>query len=138
MIGDDQNFLSPSNRSDHATNLTLNLTSSTLATYYYVVLRPLFSDDPMLCSTCLEIRSLDIGNFTPLMNGSLASVILLGQSYYWNNDLRQHLNSLEQQSLPTGKLKKWNRTSQFSEMTSGPVLSSSLKMYPSDSVIDPV
>lgn len=170
-----------------AANLTLNLTSSTLpssgasffvatlthlAAYYYSVLRPLYSDDPMLCPTCLEIRAFTIGSFTPLimgtttavlgnlstvilnktlrlpefhirayrdwqyffqkhafkgmaqrhyfiyplMNGFLASMILLGQSYYWNNGLRQHLDSLEQQSLPGGKRNKWNRTSQFSAM----------------------
>ena len=174
-----------------ARNLALNLTLSTypssgasffvatlthLVTYYYSVLRPLYSDDPMLCPTCLEIRAFTIGSFTPvimgtttgvlanlssvllnrtlrlpefhiraypdwklffekhafkgmaarhffaypLMNGFLASVILLGQNYHWNNGLRERLDTLEQQSLAAGKSKRWNRRSSFSEITPGP------------------
>ncbi|CAF0832594.1 unnamed protein product [Rotaria sp. Silwood1] len=68
-----------------ARNLLLHLSSSTLpasatcflvvtlthlSSYYFLVLRPLFSNDPMLCTTCLEIRSFVLGSFLPITMGT--------------------------------------------------------------------
>jgi hypothetical protein len=163
-----------------ARNLSLHVTLSTLPTsgacffvvtvshlsaYYYFVLRPLFSNDPMLCSTCLEIRSFAIGSFIPttmgtsiailanlsaillnktirlpqfhiraypewkyffrkhafkgmsrryfvaypLITGFLASMMFLGQNYYWKNYLQQRLDTLENQSLPYKEPRKRNK-----------------------------
>jgi hypothetical protein len=163
-----------------ARNLSLHVTLSTLPTsgacffvvtvshlsaYYYLVLRPMFSNDPMVCSTCLEIRSFALGSFVPvtmgtsvavlanlsacllnktirlpqfkiqaypewihffrkhafkgmsrryfvaypILNGFLASMIFLGQNYYWRNDLQHRLDLLEQQSLPYKEPKKRNK-----------------------------
>jgi hypothetical protein len=73
-----------------AKNLSLNLGSNRLRTrgscflvvtafhlvgHYFGVLRPLYSNDPMLCSTCLEIRSFAIGAFTPITIGTTLSVL---------------------------------------------------------------
>ena len=162
-----------------ARNLSLHVTLSTLPTsgacffvvtlthlsaYYYLVLHPMFSNDPMLCSTCLEIRSFALGSFVPvtmgtsiavlanlstcllnktirlprfniqsypewrhffrkhafkgmsrryfvaypIINGFLASMIYLGQDYYWRNDLQHRLDLLEKQSLPSTEPKKRN------------------------------
>ncbi len=141
------------------------LTISHLSAYYYLVLRPMFSDDPMLCSTCLEIRSFTLGSAIPLamgtsvavlanlsaclmnktlrlprfniqaypewkyffrkhafkgmsrryfvayplLNGFLASMIFLGQHYYWRNDLRPRFDLLEKQILPAKEPRKRNR-----------------------------
>jgi hypothetical protein len=46
------------------------VTVSHLSAYYYLVLRSMFSDNPMLCSTCLEIRSFAIGSLIPLVMGT--------------------------------------------------------------------
>lgn len=137
---------------------------SHLSAYYYFVLRPLLSDDPMVCSTCLEIRSFTLASFIPvvmgtgiavtsnlsaclvnrtihlpqfkieaypewirflrqhafkgmsrrhyaaypLISGFLASMIFLGQNYYWKNNLRHRLDSLEQQ-LSQKQSQKRNR-----------------------------
>lgn len=73
-----------------ARNLSLHVTLSTLPTagasffivtlshlsaYYYLVLRPMFSNDPMLCTTCLEIRSFTLGTFAPLVIGTSGAVL---------------------------------------------------------------
>ncbi len=163
-----------------ARNLSLHVTLSTLPTagacffvvtmshlsaYYYLVLRPMFSNDPMLCPTCLEIRSFAMGSFIPtvmgtsiavlanlsacllnktihlpqfniqaypewkhffrkhafkgmsrryfvaypLINGFLASMIFLGQNYYWRKTLQQRLELLENQSLPYKEPQKRNK-----------------------------
>ncbi|UJR27837.1 hypothetical protein I4U23_009103 [Adineta vaga] len=138
------------------------VTVAHLATYYYGVLRPMFSDDPTLCPTCLEIRTFAIGSFIPvtlgtsmavfanlsscllnktirlpqfniraypewreffrrhafkgmahryfvaypLINGFLASMVFLGQNYYWRSYLRQHLYSIDDQTVPYKESKK--------------------------------
>ena len=73
-----------------ARNLSLHVTLSTLPTagasffivtlshlsaYYYLVLGPMFSNDPMLCPTCLEIRSFTLGSFLPLILGTSSAVL---------------------------------------------------------------
>lgn len=154
-----------------ARNLSLHVTLSTLPTsgacffvvtlshlssYYYLVLQPMFSNDPYLCPTCLEIRSFTIASFIPtimgtsiavlanlsacllnktirlpefrvqaypewkrffqkhafkgmskryfvaypLINGFLASMVFLGQNYYWKTNLQYRLEKLEKESLP--------------------------------------
>jgi len=141
------------------------VTISHLSAYYYLVLRRMFSNDPMLCSTCLEIRSFALGSFIPvtmgtsiavlanlsacllnktirlpqfniraypewkhffrkhafkgmsrryfvaypIINGFLASMIFLGQNYYWRNYLQQRLVLLENQSLPYKEPRKRNK-----------------------------
>ena len=163
-----------------ARNLSLHITLSTLPTsgtcflllavshlsaYYFLVLQPMFSDDPMLCSTCLEIRSLALASSIPvvmggsaavlanlsaclmnktlrlprfniqaypewkhffrrhafkgmtqryfvaypLLNGFLASMVFLGQYYYWKNDLRPRFQALEKQGLPVQEPRKRSR-----------------------------
>lgn len=150
------------------TNLSLNLTSSILTSsgscflvvtvthlmaYYYSVLRPLYSGDPFICPTCLEIRAFTLASVTPvlmgtpiavltnlssallnksirlppfdinayqqwheffrrhafkgmatkyffaypLFNGLWASIILYGQSYFWNHTLKHQLVYSEKQ-----------------------------------------
>ena len=141
------------------------VTISHLSAYYYLVLRRMYSDDPMLCSTCMEIRSFTLGSFIPLAMGTsiavlanlsaclinktlhlprfniqaypewkhffqrhafkgmsrryfvayplasgfLASMIFLGQNYYWRSNLRSRLELLEKQSLPPKEPRKRNR-----------------------------
>lgn len=136
-----------------------------LTTYCYLVLRPMMSDDPMLCSTCLEIRSFALSSFIPpvmgtsiallsnlstclihkiitlpkfnlrayqdwkllfqrhafkgmarryyvaypLVNGFLASMIFLGQNYYWNNHFRKRLQTIENESLSYEQSKSRNK-----------------------------
>jgi hypothetical protein len=73
-----------------ARNLSLHVTLSTLPTsgacflvvtishlsaYYYLVLQPMFSNDPMICQTCLEIRSFAIGTFMPITMGTSIAVL---------------------------------------------------------------
>ncbi|CAF0843615.1 unnamed protein product [Rotaria sordida] len=73
-----------------ARNLLLHLSSSTipasgtcflvvtvtyLSSYYFFVLRPMFSNDPMICTTCLEIRSFAMGSFIPLTMGTSLAVV---------------------------------------------------------------
>ncbi|CAF3133329.1 unnamed protein product [Rotaria socialis] len=162
-----------------ARNLLLHLSSSTLpasgacllvcsvthlTSYYYSVLRPMLSNDPMLCSTCLEIRAFALGSFIPLtfgtsiavlsnfstclinktirlpqfqiqaypewirffrkhafkgmsrghffafplINGFLASMIFMGQNYYWKNNLQYRLATLEKE-LSYSEPKKRNK-----------------------------
>jgi hypothetical protein len=86
-----------------ARNLSLTITLSTrptsaacflvvtvthLSTYYYLVLRPMFSKDPMICSTCLEIRSFAIGSFAPLIMGTNIAVLANLSSCLLNKTLR--------------------------------------------------
>ncbi|CAF4030747.1 unnamed protein product, partial [Rotaria sp. Silwood2] len=163
-----------------AQNLLLHLSASTfpasatcflvvalthLSSYYFLVLRPLFSNDPMLCTTCLEIRSFALASFIPitmgtslaltanlstcllnktirlpqfqiqaypewirffrkhafkgmsrrhffaypLINGFLASMIFLGQNYYWKNILQYRLGTLEKQLLSNKEQQKQNK-----------------------------
>lgn len=162
-----------------ARNLLLHLSASTLpasgacflvcslshlTSYYFLVLQPVFSNDPMLCPTCLEIRTFTIGTFVPLtmgtaisiaanlstcllnktirlpefqiraypqwmeffrkhafkgmsrrhflayplMNGFLASMIFLGQHYYWKNNLQYRLDTLDKE-LSLKEPKKRNK-----------------------------
>lgn len=73
-----------------ATNLSLSLTSNLFGTvggpwfittsthliaYYFGVLRQLCSDDPLLCPTCLEIRSFAIGSLVPVVVGTTAATL---------------------------------------------------------------
>lgn len=141
------------------------VTGAHLAAYYYGVLRPMFSDDPTLCPTCLEIRSFAIGTFIPmtvgtaialcanlsscllnktihlpqfnlralpewqyflrkhafkgmsrrhfvaypLINGFVASMVFLGQHYYWRSELRPRIEGFNDQSIPHGEPAKRNR-----------------------------
>lgn len=165
-----------------ARNLSLHVTLSTLPTsgacffivtishlsaYYFLVLRPMFSNDPLLCPTCLEIRSFAMSTFFPtvmgtsvavvanlsaclinkairlprfniqaypewkhffqkhafkgmsrryfvaypLLNGFLASMVFLGQNYYWKNNLQYRLETLEKQSLPYKEPRKRTKIS---------------------------
>lgn len=86
-----------------ARNLSLHVTLSTLPTsgacfvvvslshlaaYYYLVLRPMFSGDPMLCSTCLEIRSFALGSFIPVTMGSAVAVLSNLSACLMNKTLR--------------------------------------------------
>ncbi|CAF2078785.1 unnamed protein product [Rotaria magnacalcarata] len=162
-----------------ARNLLLHLSSSTLpasgacllacsatyvTSYYYFVLQPMFSNDPMLCPTCLEIRTFALGSFIPitfgtsiailsnfstclinktirlpqfqvqaypewirffrkhvfkgmsrghffaypLINGFLASMIFMGQHYYWKTNLQYRLATLEKE-LSYSEPKKRNK-----------------------------
>ena len=140
-------------------------TGSQLLAHYYLILRPMLSNDPMLCSTCLEIRSFAMGSFIPvtigtsiavlanlshcllhttihlpqfhikaypewihffrkhafkgmyrrhfllypLVNGFLASMIFLGQDYYWKNYLQHRLDLLEKQLVPYKEPRKRNK-----------------------------
>lgn len=141
------------------------VTLSHLSAYYYLVLRPMFSNDPMLCTTCLEIRSFTLGTFSPLVigtsgavlanlssclinktirlpefhiraysewkrfferhafkgmsrryfvaypliSGFVSSAVFLVQDYYWRNQLRQRLDLVETQTLPSKAAGKSNQ-----------------------------
>jgi len=136
-----------------------------LTSYCYLVLRPMMSDDPMLCSTCLEIRTFALASFVPpvmgttiallanlstclihkiitlpkfniqaypewkllfkrhafkgmarryygaypLINGFIASMVFLGQNYYWNNHFRKHLQSIEKETISYKEPKPRNK-----------------------------
>ncbi|CAF3878324.1 unnamed protein product, partial [Adineta steineri] len=167
-----------------ARNLSLNITASSrpatgacflvvtvahLSAYYYTVLQPMFSGDPRLCTTCLEIRSFALGTFLPitmgattavllnlsscllnktlhlpqfniraypewrqffrqhafkgmahrhffaypLINGFLASMVFLGQHYYWKNYLQQQLETLSEQSSSSSNKEPKKRVRPF-------------------------
>jgi len=80
----------------------LVVTVSHLSTYYYSVLRPMFSNDPMLCSTCLEIRSFTIGSFIPVLMGTSNTVLANLSACLLNKTL--HLPQFNIQAYPEWKL----------------------------------
>ena len=53
----------------------LSVAAAHLALYYMTVMRPMCSNDPMLCSTCLEIRAFTIGSVTPVVLGTSIAVV---------------------------------------------------------------
>lgn len=100
-----------------ARNLSLHVTLSTLPTagasffvvtlchlsaYYYLVLVPMFSSDPMLCSTCLEIRSFTLGSCIPLVIGTTSGVLANLSACLINKTIR--LPQFNLQAYP-----EWNR-----------------------------
>ena len=85
------------------TNLSMKLTSGVFASsgacflavtvthlvaYYTSVLRPLYSDDPMLCPTCLQIRSFAIAAATPIAMETPMAVLANLSSVILNKTLR--------------------------------------------------
>jgi len=79
----------------------LVVTVSHLSAYYYSVLRPMFSNDPMLCSTCLEIRSSAIGSFIPVVMGTSIAVLSNLSACLLNKTL--HLPRFNLQAYPEWK-----------------------------------
>jgi hypothetical protein len=80
----------------------LVVTVSHLAAYYYSVLQPMFSNDPMLCSTCLEIRSFAIGSFIPVVMGTSVAVLSNLSACLLNKTIR--LPQFNIQAYPEWKL----------------------------------
>jgi hypothetical protein len=78
------------------------VTASHLSAYYYSVLRPMFSNDPMLCSTCLEIRSFTIGSFIPVVMGTSIAVLSNLSACLLNKTL--HLPQFNLRAYPEWKL----------------------------------